>query len=62
MLLMMLTVFLIKKLILDIGFVEFGLLVCLGVVTYCGIIFLMSRFSKRYDAIQLVRDIVKGIK
>lgn len=62
MLLTMLTVFLAKKLILDIGLVEFGLLICLGAITYCIVIYLMGRFSKRYDVISLVRDIVKGIK
>lgn len=62
MLVAMLTVFLAKKIILDIGLIELGLLICLGAVTYCVIIFLISRFSKRYDAISLVRDIVKGMK
>jgi lipopolysaccharide exporter len=61
-LIMMLAVFVTKKLLPEIALKELMLLVCIGAIVYSVIILAMSRFSNRYDAISLVREIAKGLK
>jgi lipopolysaccharide exporter len=61
-LVMMLCVFAAKSAFDTVGLVSLGFLVCLGGVVYIILILLAPIIYKDYDAIALVRDILKGLK
>jgi O-antigen/teichoic acid export membrane protein len=61
-LIMMLCVFVTKSTIGEVGLISLFFLVCLGAVSYAFCIFLMSKVSTKYDAIALLRDIMKGAR
>ena len=61
-LIMMLCVFAAKSAFDTVGLISLGFLVCLGGVVYIILILLAPIIYKDYDAIALVRDILKGLK
>ena len=61
-LVMMLCVFAAKSAFDTVGLISLGFLVCLGGVVYIISILLAPVIYKNYDAIALVRDILKGFK
>jgi O-antigen/teichoic acid export membrane protein len=61
-LVMMLCIYFAKNAISSVGAVLLGALVGLGVVVYLAVIFLLSKLSPDYDALESVRDITRGLK
>lgn len=59
---MMLCLYLVKNAMQSVGVVSLVLLIAMGVTVYSVIIIAVSKISSDYDALALIRDIVKGLK